>query len=93
MTQLSEVTFYDADDAAIAVSSVANDVQGRNPVTDNEGANKAVDGSTSTKWLDNCCSPAAVLEFTSASAPDAEPKLEFTASSAPAGAAEPKSLL
>ena len=49
IVQLSEFRLYDTDGVEIAIASASNP-DGDNP--SGEGAEKAIDGSTSTKWLD-----------------------------------------
>jgi len=57
--QLSELELYDEAGAAIQVSSTTNP-GGSNPGS--EGPEKASDGSSSSKWLDNlCCSSTLIL--------------------------------
>jgi hypothetical protein len=51
MIQLAEFEFYDADGVKLVPVGITN-VGGSNTLTAVEGASRAIDGLTSTKWLD-----------------------------------------
>ncbi|MBK1884304.1 discoidin domain-containing protein [Luteolibacter pohnpeiensis] len=63
VTQLSEFQFSHGGTVLDLTGVVMSNPNGTNAIDANEGANKIIDGSTSTKWLDSYASPVLIFDF------------------------------